>query len=118
MVLRCTLLITAFADQVSSQLTNLIPVLDSTNYQQWASLMQSFLMSQGQWKCVKSDACPPTIQEETKDQAAITHSDVVSWLEDVEKAMGNIHLRLHHTIGYQFNVVERPAELWESLKAK
>ena len=34
--------------KMSSQLTNLIPVLDGTNYQQWSAAMQSFLMSQGQ----------------------------------------------------------------------
>ena len=119
MVLRRTLLITAFADQkMSSQLTNLIPILDGTNYQQWASAMQSFLMSQGQWKCVKTDAAPPTIQEETKVQAAVTSNDVAAWLEDAEKAMGNICLRLHHTIGSQFNEVDNPAYLWEQLKEK
>ena len=32
--------------------------------------------------------------------------------------LGNIRLRLHHTIGYQFNDVTSPSELWETLKAK
>ena len=103
---------------MSSQLTNLVPVLDGTNYQQWASAMQSFLMSQGQWKCVKTDAAPPTIREETKAEAAITSSNVAAWLEDAEKVMGNIRLHLHHTIGYQFNALEKPTELWAQLKAK
>ena len=30
--------------------------------------------------------------------------------------MGNICLRLHHTIGYQFNEVATPAFLWQALK--
>src|SRR5882762_5997040 len=118
MVLRRTLLITALQIKMSSQLTNLVPVLDGTNYQQWASAMQSFLMSQGQWECVKTGAKPPVVQEETKDQAAITFGDVANWLADAEKAMGNIRLRLHHTIGYQFNAVEKPTKLWVSLKEK
>ena len=46
---------------MSSQLTNLVPVLDSTNYQQWSATMQSFLMSQGQWKCTKPGAAAPGI---------------------------------------------------------
>ena len=64
--LRTHMLITAFADQkMSSQLTNLVLVLDSTNYQQWSAAMQSFLMSQGQWKCTKDGADAPTITTTT-----------------------------------------------------
>ena len=44
--------------------------------------------------------------------------EVISWNEDAEKALGNIRLRLHHTIGYQFNDVTSPSTLWETLKAK
>ena len=112
------MLITAFADQqkMSSQLTNLVPVLDGTNYQQWAAAMQSFLMSQGQWKCIKDGANVPA---EVKVEGSVTNAaEIMSFLEDAEKAMGNIRPRLHHTIGYQFNTVENPAELWQMLKKK
>ena len=125
MVLRRTLLITAFADQMSSQLTNLVPVLDGTNYQQWATAMQSFLMSQGQWKCVKRDAVVPTVGtteellEEGKVKVVVTgQAEYDAYAEDAEKALGNIRLRLHHTIGSQFNEVDNPAYLWEQLKEK
>ena len=50
---------------MSSQLTNLVPVLDSTNYQQWSAAMQSFLMSQGQWKRTGEGADTPTITTTT-----------------------------------------------------
>ena len=111
------MLITAFADQqMSSQLTNLVPVFDGTNYQQWTAAMQSFLMSQGQWKCVKDGANVP---EEIKVEDSVTNAaEIMSYLEDAEKAMGNIRLRLHHTIGYQFNSEENPASLWKTLKKK
>ena len=73
---------------MSSQLTNLVPVFDGTNYQQWVAAMQSFLMSQGQWKCVKPGADVP---DEVKVEGSVTNaSEIVSWLEDAEKAMGNI----------------------------
>ena len=86
---------------MSSQLTNLVPVFNGTNYQQWAAAMQSFLMSQGQWKCVKDGADVPT---EIKVEGSVTNAaDIVSFLEDAEKAIGNIRLRLHHTIGYQLS---------------
>ena len=108
---------------MSSQLTNLVPVLDGTNYQQWSTAMQSFLMSQGQWKCTKPGATAPgvtTAEAEGEPSTSVTATtgkeDLTSWNEDAEKVLGNIRLHLHHTIGYQFNEVATPALLWESLK--
>ena len=120
------MLITAFAHyQMSSQLTTLVPVLDGTNYQQWSAAMQSFLMSQGQWKCTREGAVAPnttTTVTEQEGGPSITvttrKEEVASWNEDAEKALGNIRLRLHHTICYQFNDVNNPSTLWETLKTK
>ena len=109
--------------KMSSQLTNLIPVLDGTNYQQWSAAMQSFLMSQEQWKCTKPGATAPgvaTAEAEGEPSTSVTATagkeDLASWNKDAEKALGNIHLCLHHTIGYQFNEVATPAFLWQALK--
>ena len=100
-------------------------MLDRAGYQQWSMAMQSFLMSQGQWKCTKEGAEAPntttTVTEvEGGPSVSVTagKEKVASWNEDAEKALGNIHLRLHHTIGYQFNDVTNPSTLWETLKAK
>ena len=111
-------------NKMSSQLTNLVPVLDGTNYQQWSAAMQSFLMSQGQWKCTKPGAVAPAVaaaEAEGEPSTSVTTAttgkeDLASWNEDAEKALGNIRLRLHHTIGYQFNEVATPAFLWQALK--
>ena len=84
-------------------------MLDGTNYQQWSTAMQSFLMSKGQWKCVKDSADVPA---EVKVEDSITNAaEIASYLEDTEKVIGNIRLRLHHTIGYQFNSEENTAAL-------
>src|SRR5882757_11517267 len=131
MVLRRTLL-TIFIDlKMSSQLTSLVAVLDGTNYQQWAATMQSYLMSQGQWKCVKLSAMPPTqifkselvTPAKGEDKAVYNEwvdnqDDIDSWYQDAEKALGNIRLRLHHTIGYQYTTEENPSALWATLKEK
>ena len=112
---------------MSSQLTNLILVPDSTNYQQWSATMQSFLMSQGQWKCTKPGAVAPGVttaeaepeaegEPSTSVTATTGKEDLASWNKDTEKALGNIRLCLHHTIGYQFNEVATPAFLWQALK--
>ena len=111
--------------KMSSQLTNLVPVLDGTNYQQWSATMQSFLMSQGQWKCTKEGADAPTISTTTTEveggpstSITVGKEELASWNKDAEKALGNIRLHLHHTIGYQFNDVTSPSKLWETLKVK
>ena len=105
---------------MSSQLTNLVPVLDGTNYQQWSTAMQSFLMSQGQWKCTKDGAealnTTTTVTEvEGGPSVSVTagKEEIASWNEDAEKALGNIHL---HTIGYQFNDVTNLSTLWETVR--
>ena len=111
---------------MSSQLTSLVPVLDGTNYQQWAAAMQSYLMSQGQWRCTKSGAANPGITWVTKTDEAGKSDTKMEYNEEVglpfeelsEKALGNIRLRLHPTIGYQYNGSTDPCQLWETLKEK
>jgi hypothetical protein len=101
---------------MSSQLTSLVPVMDGTNYQQWAASMQSFLMSQGQWKCTKPNALAPNLK--STDDEITNQSEVDDWNETAEKALGNIRLRLHYTIGYQYNDVYLPSALWGALATK
>src|SRR5258708_11101875 len=104
---------------MSSKLSSLVPVLDGTNYQQWAASMQSYLMSKGQWKCTKLPANPPTVKTTTvlatEDSLAYTttegQEELDKWNQDSEKALGNIRLRLHYTIGYQFNEETDPSDL-------
>jgi hypothetical protein len=91
--------------EMSSQLTNLVPVLTGPNYQEWAASMRSYLMSQGQWKCVKKEASPP---EEGKDGDTSLLDD---WNETAECALGNVLLHLHHTISYQFTDYTSPSSL-------
>jgi hypothetical protein len=40
---------------MSSALTNLVPILDGSNYQQWAPPMRNFLKSQGKWLILTED---------------------------------------------------------------
>ena len=113
-----------FRSTMSSQLTSLVPVLDGTNYQQWAAAMQSFLMSQGQWKCTKPGAYNPGHNYVKKTDSEGASSSKLEIDEDVsriyeelaEKALGNIRLHLHHTIGYQHNEESDPSALWNTLR--
>ena len=109
---------------MSSTLTSLVPILDGTNYQQWAAQMQLYLMSQGQWKATTDLA--PTLGTEIKEDevtkakiTVYTNQETVDYFEEnAAKALGNIRLRLHHTIGYQYANVASPRDLWETLKEK
>ena len=97
--------------------------MDSTNYQQWSAAMQSF-MSQGQWGCTSKEGAPPTVVLELDASDKWTGkftegaADYKAWLKDREKALGNIRLHLHHNIGYQYNEVNNPYDLWKTLKGK
>ena len=109
---------------MSSTLTSLIPILDGTNYQQWAAQMQSYLLSQGQWK-VTTDLTPTLgteikEDEESKEKITVyTNQEAVDyWEETTNKVLGNIRLHLHHTIGYQYQSYDSPRELWDVLKEK
>ena len=110
-----TLLMTLLCRKMSSTLNTYVPVLDSTNYQEWAARMQSYLMSQGQWRVINKSA-----PSEVKDEAgSVTNQSALDdWEENISKAVGNIRLRLHHTIAYQFNTEENVADLWTALAAK
>jgi len=130
---------TTFCRKMSSTLQSFVPVLNGTNYQQWAAAMQSYLMSQGQWRVIVKTAPTPVLKpgapaaapKEDEEEGATTsaapitpdevyeNQDVIdSWDEDVSKAVGNIRLRLHHTIAYQYNDIEDAGHLWTTLKEK
>ena len=96
-----------------SALTSLIPVLTGPNYQTWAPLMTSFLMSQGQWRILQKEEPKPVAVTATSDgnEAAIEE-----WHETNGKAVGNIRLRLHHSIQYKFREHGDAGVLWNTLQ--
>ena len=67
---------------MSSQLTNLVPVLNGTNYQQWSMTMQPFLMSQEQWKCTKDGADTPTVMTMTTEGEGGVSTSVTAGKEE------------------------------------
>ena len=80
---------------MSSTLASFVPVLDGTNYQQWAAQMQSFLMAQGQWVITRNGVPPKAAPKATtssskavasEEEETVTEGD----LEKNSKALGNI----------------------------
>ena len=91
-------------------------MLTGTNYQQWAAAMQSYLMSQGQWPVTKSPLSSLYPVKETDSKFDQEKQDKLQDLND--KAVGNIRLRLQHTIGAQYIDTDDAFTLWTALKDK
>ena len=119
---------------MSTSLTTLVPVLTGPNYTSWAPIMQSFLMSQGQWKVVANPPPKAIHKEATKASELLTEEeelrkameageitnqqDILDWWDLNAKALGNLRLRLHHTIQYNQRDAITAAQLWETLEEK
>ena len=76
---------------MSSQLTTLVPILTGPNYQQWAPMMKSFLMAQGQWRTLLNKR--PGTKEETDPETGVTSENTEAqdkWDDINDKAVGNI----------------------------
>jgi hypothetical protein len=136
---------------MSSALTNLVPILDGSNYQQWAPPMRNFLKSQGQWLILTednpadwylapveelpfattNDADEEATATETKAKAKAKASisaipkvtedqkdEIREWAETNSKAVGNISLRLHHSIQYKYQDEDNAGKLWKALESE
>src|SRR5258708_35599726 len=105
---------------MSFQLNSYVPVLDGTNYQQWAAAMQSYLMSQGQWKCTKTGTTPPLVTTTETDGTTYTtgQEDLDKWNQDSKKAVGNIRLRLHHPWSLSSSFSPKSSMTWEKKKER
>jgi len=91
---------------------SLMPVLNgSMNWQAWRPMMMNYLLSQGQWKVILNKFPAPDYEtktvrvkegetETTQDTSKPpkNQSEIDSWFDINDKALGNIMLRLHPTI--------------------
>ena len=106
---------------MSSVLMSVVPVLTSPNYQHWASSMTSYLMSQGQWASVATK-CPKEVKRTKIEGEAVIEdgienlNEINKWVENNTRAVGNMRLRLHHTISFKFQEITWATQLWNELK--
>ena len=102
---------------MSSQLTTLVPVLEGPNYASWVENMQSYLMAQGQWRILTRNCPQPKMAKEAGEGDDPLNLDAIElWHETNTKALGNIRLRLHHSIQYKFRDAEEAGGIWRELK--
>ena len=127
---------------------SLVPVLNgSMNWQAWRVMMMNYLLSQGQWKVILNKFPAPdyktkTTVAESSEGGSKTEtvndtskppknqSEIDSWFDVNDKALGNIMLCLHPTIATTvLNLLQKTIEentdvnnmfasiAWEYLKA-
>jgi len=120
---------------MSNSLTQLVPVFNGTNYMTWGPAMKNYLLSQGQWcnAIIKPlpDRFYPQKEVITKgpeggddivmlkddlSQTPLNCDDIESWIENNDKARGNIMLRLHTVIAEKFYAEEHASSIWETLE--
>jgi len=101
----------------------------------WGPAMKNYLLSQGQWRNTIIKTLPkrkyPQIEVVTKNpsggdniitfkddlsQDPLNFEDIKSWIENNDKARGNIMLRLHSVITEKFYVEEYASTIWETLE--
>ena len=131
---------------MSTSLTTLVPLLTGPqNYNEWASRMEAYLGSQGQWTAMtkrcpmpltlvdsmeyevtpatkdapaKMARYPVTEYSDDPDKVEKREDQVDAWMKTDTMAKGNICLRLHHTIAYQHKDVPTALQLWTDIKDK
>ena len=119
---------------MSNSLTQLVPVFNGTNYMTWGPAMKNYLLSQGQWRNTIIKPFPKKIypqkevttkgpdggdvvtQVDDLSQSHLNYDDIESWIENNDKARGNIMLRLHNVIAKKFYMEEHASSIWEALE--
>ena len=96
---------------MSNSLTQLVPVFNGTNYMTWGPAMKNYLLSQGQWRNAIVKPFPERIYPQKEvivkgleggedtvklvdevSQNGLNYDDIESWIENNDKARGNIML--------------------------
>ena len=95
-------------------LTSLVPVLDGTNYQEWAKAMEAYLMSMDLWEYANGDESEPTLSNPPTDAE---HAIYKIWKSGNQKALANLILRINPTIREEVASLNIADTIWNRLKA-
>jgi hypothetical protein len=99
---------------MSGQLTQYVPVLDGSNYLEWARLMEAYLKVQKLW-AVTSGFYTQTIPADAANITGDEKEEIHDWNESNDQALGNIILRLSPAIQPSIDG-KSAAEVWVHLK--
>ena len=119
---------------MSNSLTSLVPVFNGTNYMAWGPAMKNYLLSQGQWRNTIVKPLPieryPQVEIQTKQsnnttvttltddksKGPLNQEEIDQWIDNNDKARGNIILRLHNIIAEKFYIEEHASVIWDTLE--
>jgi len=102
---------------MSSSLERLVPVLDGTNYRDWAVLMQSFLQMQDLWEVVAGNHRMPAAlgQSATAAEKATYTKAYSKWNVADNKATGAITLRISASLRHYRGANQTARTFWGNL---
>ena len=98
---------------MSNALTSLVPVLDGTNYQEWAQAMEAYLMSMDLWEYANGDETEPGLSTTPTDAERAVHK---TWKSGNQKALSNLILRINPTIREEVASLNKADTIWNRLK--
>jgi len=103
---------------MSSSLERLVPILNGTNYHDWAVLMQSFLQLQDLWEVVDGSHHMPTALTPgaTASQTTAYNTAYAEWNIANNKATGAITLRIAAHLRHYRSANQSARTFWGNLK--
>ena len=99
---------------MSTQLTQLVPVFDGSNYGIWSKAIKAFLMAQGVWGYVDGTIAQPA----GAAGAAPAPADLAAWQRSSDMARGNITLRLSPALQEFADLHPVTTNLWTELRTR
>ena len=108
----------------STNNTSLVPILDGTNYRQWAVAMKALIQSTGMWAYPMGKVSREYFPDDDAEFQALTatrKAEIMASINDFEKndgmVLGQITLRLSPTIQQNHQHCHTSASLWNTLLA-
>jgi hypothetical protein len=107
----------------SNNAVSLVPILDGTNYRQWAVAMKAFIMSTGLWAYVEGSINRESLSDKKDDLAKLSdarkeeiHIAQRAWDKDDNMVIGQIMLRLAPIVQQNHTNFVTSYSLWGALK--
>jgi gag-polypeptide of LTR copia-type len=107
----------------SNNTASLVPILDGTNYRQWAVAMKAFIMSTGLWAYVEGSVDREAFPEKKDDLAKLSdtckeeiHIAQRAWDKDNNMVIRQIMLRLVPTVQQNHTTYVTSYWLWIALR--
>ena len=108
----------------SNNAASLVPILDGTNYRQWAVAMKAFIMSTGMWAYVEGRIERESLPDKKEELAKLTDAwkeEICvfqnAWDKDDGMVIRQIMLRLSPMVQQNHTTFITSYSLWNALKA-